>query len=157
MSGQSLTGEADLHEVERVQREVGQDPAAHTSYQVLVSDVAEYRAPRRRPGRRLALAGHRLRARRYHGAQGRGGGTRCSGRHSGDGRCPGAGTAGREPTSGTGEKPPTAGSQEPSRETPVQRGVKGHGRTSRRCRACWRRVARLHLVPALPLRLKQRA
>lgn len=42
----ALTGEADLHEVERVQREVGQDPAAHTRHQILVPDVAEYRAPR---------------------------------------------------------------------------------------------------------------
>lgn len=44
-----LTGEADLHEVERVQREVGQNPTAHARYQILVPDVAEYRAPHRRP------------------------------------------------------------------------------------------------------------
>lgn len=61
---QSIThGEADLHQVKRMQREVGQDAAAHARHQVLVPDVAEYRAPRRRPGRRLALARHRLGAR----------------------------------------------------------------------------------------------
>lgn len=67
--GQALTSEPDLHEVERVQRQVGQDPATHASHQVLVPDVAEHRAPRRRPGRRLALACHGLRARRHYGVQ----------------------------------------------------------------------------------------
>ena len=93
----SLTREADLHEVKRVQREVGKDPAAHASHQILVADVAEYcAAPRRQAGRRLALACHGLRVRWY-----RGRGTRCSGRHRGDGRRAGAETAGHEPTSGT--------------------------------------------------------
>lgn len=59
----SLTGKADLHKVEWVQREVGKDPTTHARYQILVPDVAEYRAPRRRRGRRLALARHMLRAR----------------------------------------------------------------------------------------------
>ena len=58
-----LTGEADLHEIQRVQRKVGKDPAAHARHQILVPDVAEYCAPRRRPGCRLALARHGLRAR----------------------------------------------------------------------------------------------
>lgn len=91
-----LTGEADLHEIQRVQREVGKDPAGNARHQILVPDVAEYCAPRRRPGRRLALARHGLRARWC-----RGSGTRCSGRHRGDGRHAGAETAGHEPTSGT--------------------------------------------------------
>lgn len=67
-SERALTGEADLHQVKRMQREVGQDAAAHARHQVLVPDVAEYRAPRRRPGRRLALARHRLGARWHHRA-----------------------------------------------------------------------------------------
>lgn len=66
--GRALTSEADLDEVQRVQRQVGQDPAAHASHQVLVPDVAEHRAPRRRPGRRLALTCHGLGARRHYGA-----------------------------------------------------------------------------------------
>lgn len=57
-SERALTGKADLDKVQRVQREVGQDPAADTRHQVLVPDVAEYRAPRGRPGHRLALARH---------------------------------------------------------------------------------------------------
>lgn len=62
---QSVTHrEADLHEVKGVQREVGKDPAAHARHQILVADVAEYRAaPRRQAGRRLALACHGLRVR----------------------------------------------------------------------------------------------
>lgn len=93
----------------------------------------------------MALARHRLGAHRHHGAQGRGGGTRCSGRHRGDGRPFWAQVHLRDRRKDT----PTA--RERSRKTLVLRGHEwGAATTSRRRTARWKGGGSLGRVSALP-------
>lgn len=71
--GSGLTCEADLDEVQRVQRQGGQDAAAHSRRQVLQPHVPQHGARRRLPRQRLARRARGSRGAHRAGGRGRGG------------------------------------------------------------------------------------